>query len=87
MFRRFFSTSEILMVQVVGSLSGTPIYDNIYTLNATGHTLLNLNYRGIDTVEFNIFSGRTYHQGYNAFDGTQVTFDNLTVSVPDREAP
>jgi hypothetical protein len=68
---------------VIGSLSGVPIYDNIYTLSATGHTLLNFNYHGIDSVEFSIFSGGTHHQGYDAFDGAQVAFDNLTISVPD----
>jgi|GraSoiStandDraft_50_1057286.scaffolds.fasta_scaffold2230613_1 hypothetical protein len=40
-------------------------------------------YRGIDTVEFSIFSGGTHHQGYDAFDGAQVAFDNLTINVPD----
>ena len=72
-----------LQIQVIGSLSGVPIYDNIYTLSATGHTLLNFNYHGIDSVEFSIFSGGTHHQGYDAFDGAQVAFDNLTISVPD----
>ena len=72
-----------LQIEVIGSLSGVPIYDNIYTLSATGHTLLNFNYHGIDSVEFSIFSGGTHHQGYDAFDGAQVAFDNLTISVPD----
>jgi hypothetical protein len=72
-----------LQIEVIGSLSGVPIYDNIYTLSATGHTLLNFNYHGIDSVEFSIFDGGTHHQGYEAFDGTQVAFDNLTLSVPD----
>ena len=42
-----------------------------------------MNYHGIDSVEFSVFSGGTHHQGYDAFDGAQVAFDNLTISVPD----
>ena len=70
-----------LQIQVVGFLAGVPIYDNIYTLSATGNTLLNFNYLGIDSVEFSIFSAGTDH-GYG-YDGTQFAVDNLSVSVPD----
>ena len=72
-----------LQIQVTGFLSGVPIYNSIYTLSATGHTLLNFNYHGIDSVEFSVINGGTHHTGYNAFDGTQFAIDNLTVSVPD----
>jgi hypothetical protein len=35
-----------LQIQVIGSLLGAPIpgYDNIYTLSATGNTLINFDY-------------------------------------------
>jgi len=74
-----------LQIEVVGSLLGVPIpgYDNVYALSATGHTLLNFNYRGIDSVEFRVFDGGTHHPGYDRFDGAQVAFDNVTVSVPE----
>ena len=55
--------------------------DNIYTLSATGNTLLNFNYVGIESVEFRVINGVTHHTGYDFFNDTQFAFDNLDITT------
>ena len=70
-------------MEVIGSLLGTPIYDQPFTLSATANTLETFNYVGVDSVEF-IPSGGTFHTGYTNDYGTYFAMDNLTVNeVPE----
>jgi hypothetical protein len=69
-----------LVVEVIGSLLGTTIYDNPYSLSATEATLIDFNYLGIDSVRLSILSPGTQHPGYSQ-DTNQVAIDNLNVDV------
>jgi len=69
-----------LNVEVIGSLLGTPIYDQPFTLSATANTLETFNYVGVDSVEF-IPSGGTFHTGYTNDYGTYFAIDNLNVDL------
>lgn len=68
-----------LQVEVPGFVGGTLTYDNTYTVNTQGPTLINFNYVGIDEVEF-ISSGGTPH-GYTVGHGTEFGMDNLSVTL------
>jgi len=71
-----------LQVEVQGFVGATLTYDNTYTVNTTGPTLINFNYLGVDEVNF-IASGGTLHPGYTG-NGTQFALDNLTLTpVPE----
>jgi hypothetical protein len=79
--------NDDLQLQVIGSLMGNPLYDMTFTLSATAPTLINLNYLGIDSVQFISFGG-TPHPEYIEFGGgTQFALDNLVINqtgiVPD----
>jgi len=69
-----------LNVEVIGSLLGTPIYDQPFTLSATANTLETFNYVGVHSVEF-IPSGGTFHTGYTNDYGTYFAIDNLNVDL------
>jgi hypothetical protein len=68
-----------LQVEVQGFVGATLTYDNTYTVNTTGPTLINFNYLGVDEVSF-IASGGTLHPGYTG-SGTQFAIDNLTLTL------
>jgi hypothetical protein len=79
--------NDDLQLQVIGSLMGNPLYDMTFTLSATAPTLINLNYLGIDSVQFISFGG-TPHPEYIEFGGgTNFALDNLVINqtgtVPD----
>jgi len=69
-----------MVVEAIGSLLGTTIYDNHYSLSATAATLIDFNYLGIDSVKLSIFSPGTQHPGYSQ-DTNQVAIDNMNVDV------
>jgi hypothetical protein len=60
----------IQQIQVQGFIGGTVVYNNIYTVNNQGPTLINFDYVGIQSVT--LTSG-----------SQQFAMDNLTVSVPE----
>ena len=57
-------------IQVQGFVGTTMLYNNTYTVNNSGPTLINFGYTGIESVTFT--SG-----------GQQFAMDNLTVTVPE----
>ena len=66
-----------LNVEVTGYAGGITLYDNSYVLSATGPTLIQFNYAGVDTVQF-ISSGGTAHAGYIG-TGAQFAMDNVSL--------
>jgi hypothetical protein len=60
----------LLDIQVQGFVGATMLYNNTYTVNNSGSTLINFDYSGIDSV--------TFTSGEEPF-----AMDNLTVSVPE----
>ena len=75
-----------LQLRVEGYANGTKTYDNTYTINATGPTLIDFNYLGVDSVDFNSFGG-TQNPGFTS-SGEQFVMDNLSVTlVPEPSAP
>jgi PEP-CTERM motif len=68
-----------LQVEVQGFVGAALTYDNIYTVNETGPTLINFNYLGVDQVNF-ISSGGTPVPGL-AGAGVQFVMDNLSVTL------
>src|SRR4051812_12856297 len=72
-----------LHVEVQGFTGSTLVYDNTYTVNTAGSTLINFNYLGVDSVKF-ISSGGTSH-GYLG-SGTHFLIDNLVITVPEPSA-
>jgi hypothetical protein len=73
-----------LQVEVQGFIGSTLAYDNTYTVNTTGPTLINFNYFGINRVTF-IPSGGTLHPGYTdaGVHDQNFAMDNLTLNVPE----
>ncbi len=69
-----------LQVEIQGYASGVLTYDSTYTLSATNPTLIEMNFRAVDEVDF-ISSGGTPHPGYRS-GGEQFAMDNLSVKVP-----
>ncbi len=69
-----------LHVEVQGFTGGTLEYDRVYTVNATGPTLINFNYAGVTEVNF-IPSGGT-SAGFGGI-GTEFVLDSLTIIVPE----
>jgi len=59
-----------MFIQVQGFVGATMLYNNTYTVNNSGSTLINFDYSGIDSVTFT--SGEE-----------QFAMDNLTVFVPE----
>jgi hypothetical protein len=74
--------SAVAGLEVQGLNGGTVLYDNSYILWGTSPVLLNFNYRGIDTVNFNIV---IIGDGPIPIDlgNPQFELDNLTVNVPE----
>ena len=68
-----------LQVEVQGFVGVTLVHDNTYTVNATGPTLINFNYLGVDKVNF-ISSGGSQHPGFT-HNGTSVVLDNLSITM------
>jgi hypothetical protein len=62
----------IKQFQVQGFAGGAVVYNNIYTVNNQGPTLINFDYVGIQSVTFT--SGNQ-----------EIAMDNLTVSVPESD--
>lgn len=70
-----------LQVEVIGLSGVNTLYDNTYTLNTSGPSLITFGYVNVDEVEF-ISSGGVNH-GYDG-SGTHFAMDNLTINgVPD----
>ena len=66
------------VVEVQGFVGGTLTYDNIYTVNTEAPTLENLNYFGVDEVNF--VSTNPNYSGYPI----QFAMDNMTINaVPE----
>jgi hypothetical protein len=76
-----------LQVEVQGFIGSTLAYDNTYTVNTTGPTLINFNYFGVNRVTF-IPSGGTLHPGYSdaGVHDHNFAMDNLTLNVPEPRA-
>lgn len=68
-----------LNIQVQGFLGATLMYDQTVVVNATGPTLFNFNYLGVDRVYFQSSDG-TPHDGYSG-SGGHFAMDNLTVNI------
>jgi hypothetical protein len=64
-----------LDVQVQGYLGTTMLYNNTYTVNNSGPTLINFNYIGVNTV--------TFISSPVERSATPFAMDNLTVTVPE----
>ena len=73
-----------LQVEVQGFIGGTSVYDNTYTVNTTGPTLINFNYLGIDEALFTSFGG-TLNPAYDGTgSGNSFAMDNLSITfVPE----
>lgn len=67
-----------LQVNVEGFVNGTLTYDNTYTVNTQGSTLINFDYVDVDEVEFTSYGGVPH--GYDGA-GTQFAMDNLSVTL------
>jgi hypothetical protein len=63
---------------VLGYRNGTPIYDTLHTLDATGPTLITFNFIDVDLVRF-ISSGGV-DAGYSGH-ATQFAVDDLRIAV------
>jgi hypothetical protein len=77
--------NDNLRVEAKGYAGTNLIYDSTYVLSATAPTLINFDYLGVTTVQFNS-SGGTPHPGYGGA-GTQFVMDNLTVVFPPPPPP
>jgi hypothetical protein len=60
-----------LNIQVQGFVGMTLLYNNTYTVNNSGPTLINFDYDGVDSVTF------------TSSPPQQFAMDNLTVTVPE----
>jgi len=69
-----------LQVEVQGFVAGVLIYDNTYTVNATGPSFINFNYLGVDDVHF-ISSGGTQHVGFYGGIGEHFAIDNMSITI------
>jgi hypothetical protein len=71
-----------LQIDVQGFIGGTLTYDSIYTINTTGHILINFNHAGVDEVNFTS-SGGIHNPSFSSF-GEQFVMDNLSITpVPE----
>jgi len=66
-----------LNVEVQGWNGSTELYDNNYTVNTAGPSLINFNYLGITSVDFITSGGTDAGFGYS---GTQMAIDNITIN-------
>jgi hypothetical protein len=62
-----------LQVEVQGFVGTTLTYDNTYTVNTTGPTLINFNYLGVDKVNFSTY--------YNSLPNYNFAMDNLSITI------
>ena len=69
-----------LQVQVIGKSGATVLYNNTYTVNETGPSLINFNYLGVTEVDF-ISSGGTHVNGLSG-NGEHFAMDNLAINEP-----
>jgi hypothetical protein len=67
-----------LQVEVEGFTGNTLTYDNTYTINTEGPTLINFDYLDVDEVEFTSYGG--VNPGYDG-SGTEFAMDNLSVTL------
>jgi hypothetical protein len=65
------NASSPLNIQVEGFDGATMLYDNTYTVNNLGPTLIDFNYTGVSQVDF------------ISSPAQQFVIDNMTVTVPD----
>ena len=71
-----------LQVEVKGYVGDTVTYDNVYTVNTAGPTLINFNYSGVDEVDFDSYGG-FQNFSFNG-NGWQFAMDNLSITwVPE----
>jgi len=71
-----------LQVEVEGFVGGSLTYNNTYTVNPTGPTLIGFNYLDVDEVTI-ISSGGVNDDVYSG-SGTEFVMDNVTISaVPE----
>jgi len=76
-----------LQVEVQGFIGTTMAYDNFYSVNTTGPTLINFNYLGVIRVKF-ITSGGTLNPAYSLTgNGRMVMLDNLTIIAAQPPIP
>jgi hypothetical protein len=68
-----------LQVEVQGFVGSTLTYDNTYTVNTQGPTLIDFNYAGVDEVNFIAYGGTPH--GYYFGRGTEFAMDNLSVTL------
>jgi hypothetical protein len=68
-----------LHVEVLGYVGDTVTYDNIYTVNTGGPTLINFNLPGVDEVDFESYGG-LQNFGFNG-NGDQFAMDNLSITL------
>ena len=72
-----------LHVEAKGYIGATLVYDNTYTINTTGPSLINFNYLGVTAVDF-ISSGGVPNPAYSGTgSGTHFSMDDLTINVPE----
>lgn len=71
-----------LQVRVEGYGGGVLLYDNTYTVNASGPTLINFGYVGVDTVTWTAFGGTDIPLSYIGY-GHQFAIDDMVVTVPE----
>ena len=69
-----------LQVEVQGFVGTILTYDNTYTVNTLGSTLINFNYVGVNEVKF-ISSGGVPHGYPSGGAGTQLVMDNLSITL------
>jgi hypothetical protein len=62
--------TEGLQLEVKGLRDTSVLYDNVYTLSASAHTLLNFNFTGINEVDFQVVG-----------TPSQYVMDNLVVGI------
>jgi len=76
-----------LQVQAEGFVGNTLTYNNTYTVNSLGPTLINFDYLGVDEVMFISFGGTPHGYPSNG-SGTHFVMDNLSVTlVPEPSVP
>ncbi len=73
--------NDDLQVEVQGFDDAILIYDNIYTINTTGPTLINFNYLGVDAVDFTSFGGIPNLADSHYGSGTEFAMDNLSITM------
>lgn len=68
-----------LEVDVEGYLNGVLTYNNVYTVNTDGSTLVDFDYDDVNEVTFTAYGGTPH--GYTFGHGTQFSIDNMSVTL------